>query len=127
MTRYRISAHTLGIETGRYKHPVTPLCERKCKYCESNEIDDEKHFILRCDTFKIKRQCFMSRMNALYSNFNNLSSDQQLKFILCPSTVESAKCVSKFLGIMTKTRSEIDAGLNPKHLNLYIKHVATNI
>ena len=125
LSRYRISAHTLGIEIGRYKNPVTPLCERKCKYCENNEIDDEKHFILLCDTFKFKRQCFISRMNALYSNFKILSIEEQLRFILCPPTIETAKCVSKFLGIMTKTRSEIDAGLNPNDLNIYIKHVAT--
>ena len=118
LSRYRISAHSLGIEIGRYKYPVTPLCERKCNYCESNEIDDEKHFILLCDTFKLKRQCFISRMNVLYANFSFLSSEDQLKFILCPPTIEIAKCVSKFLGIMTKTRTEIDAGLNPNYLFL---------
>ena len=64
-------------------------------------------------------------MNVLYSNLNILSIEKQLKFILCPPTIETAKCVSKFLGIMTKTRSQIDAGLNPNDLNLYIKHVAT--
>ena len=92
---------------------------------QSLKIDDEKHFILLCDTFKFKRQCFISCMNVLYSNFKILSIEEQLKFILCPPTIETAKCVSKFLGIMTKTRSEIDAGLNPNDLNIYIKHVAT--
>ena len=57
-------------------------------------------------------------MNVLYSKFSILSIEEQLKFILCPPTIETAKCVSKFLGIMTKTRSEIDAGLNPYDLNM---------
>ena len=48
LSRYRTSAHTLRIETGRYTRPVTPIVERKCIYCEANSIDDEKHFILFC-------------------------------------------------------------------------------
>ena len=34
LTRYRTSAHTLRIESGRYTRPVTPISERKCIYCE---------------------------------------------------------------------------------------------
>ena len=77
-----------------------------------------------CKTFKIKRQCFFSRLKVLNSSFDQLSCEKQLKFILCPPTLEVAKCVSKFLGIMTKIRCEIDMGLDPLSLNMYIKHSA---
>ena len=90
----------------------------------NDSIDDEEHFILFCDTFKIKRQCFMNRLNVLNPNFGILTYEEKLKFILCPPTVDVAKCVSKFLGIMTNIRNEIDMGLNSDDLNLYIKHVA---
>ena len=122
---YRISAHTLRIETGRYTRPVTSIFDRKCCYCDKNVIDDEKHFILLCDIFKLKRQCFVSRLKALFPQFDAMSTDEKLRFILCPPTVDLAKCVSKFLGIMTNIRKEIDMGLSPAHLNLYLKHVAT--
>ena len=124
LSRYRTSAHTLQIELGRYTRPVTPLSERNCKYCKDGLLDDERHFILFCDTFKIKRQCFMGRLNVLFPDFVSMSVEEKIKFILCPPTIDIAKCVSKFLGIMTKTRSEMDMGLNPRDLNLYIKHVA---
>ena len=124
LTRYRTSAHALQIELGRYTRPVTPIVDRKCKYCKEGVIDDEQHFILFCDTFKIKRQCFMNRLNVLNQNFGVLTCEEKLKFILCPPTSGIAKCVSKFLGIMTNIRKEIDMGLNPENLNLYIKHVA---
>ena len=125
LTRYRTSAHKLNIELGRYSRPVTPIYERKCIYCDEGCIDDESHFILICKTFKIKRQCFFSRLNVLNSSFDQFSCDEKLRFILCPPTLEVAKCVSKFLGIMTNVRGEIDMGLDPTDLNFYIKHVAT--
>ena len=70
----------------------------------------------------MKRQCFFGHLLVLYPNFLSLSDEERLCFILCPPTTEIAKCVSKFLGIMSNVRKEIDMGLNPKDLNLYIKH-----
>ena len=40
MTRYRMSSHDLKIERGRYNNPITPINQRICTRCESNEIDD---------------------------------------------------------------------------------------
>ena len=122
LSRYRTSAHTLQIELGRYSNPTTPLAERKCCYCKSGKIDDEEHFILFCDIFRLKRQCFVGRLTALFPNYITLSDDQKLRFILCPPTSEIAKCVSKFLGIMSNTRKEIDMGLNSIDLQIYVKH-----
>ena len=67
----------------------------------------------------------MSRVKTLIPQFDTMSIDEKLRFILCPPTVDVAKCASKFLGIMTNIRKEIDMGLSPNHLKLYIKHVAT--
>ena len=85
------------------------------------------HFILFCNAFKLKRQCFIMRLNVLKPEFNNLACEEKLSFILCPPTIDIAMCVSKFLGIMTNIRKEIDMGLNPLDLNLYKKHVAVNV
>ena len=68
----------------------------------------------------------MMRLNVLKPEFNSMTCEERLSFILCPPTIEIAKCVSKFLGIMTNIRKEIDLGLNPHDLNLYIKHVAVS-
>ena len=124
LSRYRTSSHNLRVESGRYTSPVTPLEQRVCVYCESGEVDTELHAILECDTFKLKRQCFLSRISALSPNFTKLTAEKQLITILCPATAEIAKCVSKYLGILSNIRNEIDNGLNPKDLDLYIKHRA---
>ena len=64
------------------------------------------------------------RLSELIPEFDNMSCEKKLSLILCPPTIEIAKCVSKFLGILTTIRKEIDMGFNPNHLNIYIKHVA---
>ena len=84
----------------------------------------ELHAILECDTFKLKRQCFLSRISALSPNLTKLTAEKQLITILCPATSEIAKCVTKYLEILSNIRNEIDNCLNPKDLDLYIKHRA---
>jgi hypothetical protein len=57
MTKIRVSAHSLAIETGRYSRPKIPASERFCKFCK-NVMEDEKHFILncpQCETLRGKR------------------------------------------------------------------------
>ena len=122
LTRYRVSAvSNLRIESGRYTRPVTPVTARLCCYCNSNNIDDEKHAILSCPTFTLKRNCFFGRMSALIPSFNQLSPDKMLAVILCPANTEIALCVSKFLGIITDTRNKLDQGLSTDMLGNYAK------
>ncbi len=34
----------IGIETGRYSKPKTPINERICKMCNANAVENEIHF-----------------------------------------------------------------------------------
>ena len=45
-TKFRVSDHSLEIETGRYKNITRE--ERICKKYNLNEIGDEYHFFLKC-------------------------------------------------------------------------------
>ena len=49
---------------------------RKCKFCRDGLIDDEKHLILVCEIFKIKRQGFSNCLNVLNPNFGNMPNDK---------------------------------------------------
>ena len=111
----------LGIESGRYTRPVTPVTSRICKYCSSNKIDDENHAILECDTFSIKRNCFLGKITSLLPDFGQLSPDQKLLTILCPANAEIALCVSKYLKIISETRMKLDLGLSNDMLTNYCK------
>ena len=112
---------TLGIESGRYTRPVTPVTSRICKYGTSNKIDDEYHAILQCDTFAIKRNCFFGKITSILPDFKALCPDDKLLTILCPSTSEIAVCVSKYLKIITETRMKLDQGLYDNILTYYCK------
>ena len=123
LTRYRVSAvPNLGIESGRYTRPVTPVISRICKYCSDNRIDDEKHAILECNTFSLKRNCFFGKITSILPNFEQLNTDHKLSTILCPPGTEMAVCVSKYLKIITETRKKIDQGLSDTMLENYCKY-----
>ena len=48
--KIRVSAHSLNIETGRYKNIISS--ERKCTNCSKGDIEDEKHFIVDCPLYE---------------------------------------------------------------------------
>ena len=122
LTRYRVSAvPNLGIESGRYTRPVTPVTSRLCKYCSINSIDDEKHAILECNTFLIKRNCFFGKLISLLPNFDQMSLEHKLLTILCPANADIALCVSKYLKIISETRTKLDQGLSNYMLLDYCK------
>lgn len=52
LTRLRISAHNLRIETGRYGRQRIERNDRICQCCVSGDLEDEYHFILICPAFK---------------------------------------------------------------------------
>ena len=111
----------LGIESGRYTRPVTPVASRLCKYCSCNRIDDEKHAILECNTFLLKRNCFFGKIGAFIPNFEQMSPEHKILTILCPSSVDIAICVSKYLKIIYETRNKLDQGLSSVMLMNYCK------
>ena len=54
LCRFRISAHRLQIERGRYQG--IPPDQRLCAQCGSGEVENEIHFILTCPKFTKERE-----------------------------------------------------------------------
>ena len=55
ITKFRVSNHRLRIETGRHEKPFVDRQLRTCKYCTTNEIDNEVHFFFRCPFYRYER------------------------------------------------------------------------
>ena len=74
-TKFRISNHKLKIETGRYSKPITPLEERICEKCLSDEIESEEHLLLKCSFYCTSRRNLLETIknNINHSNFEKLS------------------------------------------------------
>ena len=62
MSRLRLSAHRLCIETCRWTKPNSiPVNERKCLTC--NVIGDQYHFVLKCLMYKGLRNVYIPVYN----------------------------------------------------------------
>ena len=57
--KFRISDHSLAVETGRYKK--VPREDRLCNTC--NIIDDEHHFLFDCVLNKKNRDTYFHKIN----------------------------------------------------------------
>ena len=86
IARLRISAHRLRIEQGRYQG--IPYHNRTCLRCGSNEVDDEKHFLLSCKSCMLKRNSFDMTVNCICPNFSLLSPDDKLIWLCNAENVD---------------------------------------
>ena len=57
LTKFRIGAHSLTIETGRYSQARVPQNQRFC--CNNGDIENEEHFLLVCKSFEEYRNKLM--------------------------------------------------------------------
>ena len=64
LTKLRISAHNLAIETGRYSN--IDIEKRLCFHC--NDIESECHLIFECSLYNNERKLFVDSL----SNFTNI-------------------------------------------------------
>ena len=60
-SKIRLSCHPLRIQTGRYAPNRVARNERICVYCDSNDIEDEYHFICVCRKFNDFRKKFIKK------------------------------------------------------------------
>ena len=79
LTKFRISAHNLAIETGRDTKPKTPVENRLCIHCSLNEVETEQHFLLKCPLYSNERQTFLESITSLIP-INNIH-DEHDQFI----------------------------------------------
>ena len=81
LTRWRLSNHSLKIETGRYTVPYTPREDRLCTLCRT--IEDEQHVIFHCpryDDLRRDNDLFHGHatvgdlLNPTYDNMRNVAN-----------------------------------------------------
>ena len=71
LMQFRVSAHRLEIESGRYKKKS--VSERICKYCKLNAVEDEVHFLCNCSAYQTLRQrLFSFVIDKVPSHYENL-------------------------------------------------------
>ena len=56
LSKFRLSSHSLAIETGRYTN--INFIDRKCFMCK-HDVEDEFHFILKCPWYESYRKLYI--------------------------------------------------------------------
>ena len=71
--RFRLSCHSLPIETGRHHRPPIPRSSRLCPHCPLASVGDEYHLVFECPIFQPLRDkyhtLFSSRTSSMRSFF----------------------------------------------------------
>jgi hypothetical protein len=71
ITKFRICAHNLRIQTGRYDRVERNL--RICQLCNSNEVEDEFHFLFKCAKFVQIRENYIKAYYRVRPNMFKLT------------------------------------------------------
>ena len=83
ISKLRLSAHNLLIETGRYAKPRSlPRSERICKHCNFNCIENKFHFLSRCFLYETERAKLYSQVHHTNNNFMSLCDNGKARWLL---------------------------------------------
>jgi hypothetical protein len=83
LSRLRSGSHFLRIETGRYDNIERE--NRICTFCNENEVDDEIHFLLKCECHKNERELMWNEIKQITNmniDDNNISIEAKIRWLI---------------------------------------------
>ena len=82
VSKFRLSAHNLPIESGRYSN--IPKQNRLCNFCNLSEVGDEFHYCMVCPhhEFLKLRTTYLQSINLINSNFQLLDKKSLFSYII---------------------------------------------
>ena len=89
MAQFRIGVLPLRVETGRYTRLA--LEDRTCQLCNSQNIEDEIHFLCECSCYDTLRESLYGTVN-LTGEFTHMDRVNKFKFLM-----SFQKPISKYL------------------------------
>ena len=99
LTRFRVSAHRLNIETQRFngRNVYIPPEGRLCTNCPLGVSEDESHFLIICPTYKEPRAALFQHFALHNPHFNDYLDSQKFLWIMSSENIEDAKQLAIFL------------------------------
>ena len=107
LSRYRLSSHNLGIETGRHCRPPKPACDRICLHCSSGAIDDEIHLLTDCDFHSVSREHFMTTISGKMHDYQEMSNLDKFISVMKTSDAVVIKALAKFVCTAFTQRQQV--------------------
>jgi len=116
--KFRISAHNLRIETGRYEKERNDSGQyikldrsgRVCQLCNSGSVEDEFHFLFKCPLYNKERETVLNEICKDNQNLLNLSDKQIFSWILTNenSSILFKLCNFLVIGFGIRSRKILD-------------------
>ena len=106
LTKLRVSAHKLPIETGRYIQ--TPRIERQCPI-GCNEVGDEEHYLLKCSHpfIEVVRTPLLEEIASSHPTFRQLSTQEKCKYLLSNTDPQTLGTVGRLCYAIQETFKEV--------------------
>ena len=84
---------------GRYWKPITPLENRICEKCFSDEIESEEHLLLKCSFYYTSRRKLLETIknNINHSNFEKFSFGYKFIWLLNSESKDTLICMCNLL------------------------------
>jgi hypothetical protein len=124
ISRVRLSAHRLRVETARYKKYTSPAdyrASRCCIYCQpagaEGTVDDEYH-LFECPVFVNQQRTLFRKAASIINHFQGISMQDKIKILLCPTKPEVVRLVNRYIKIVMGGRDKLDEGCEIESLNL---------
>jgi hypothetical protein len=95
LSRFRISAHNLAIERGRYARPPTPIENRTCPQCP-DKVEDELHVLTECSSLTNDRASLFTDIIRICPQFEYLDNEQSFIYMMSADG-EVIKLVANFI------------------------------
>ncbi len=106
LTLFSISAHGLQVETGRYKRIDEE--NRTCLICNSEEIEDEFHFIMECPEYRSLRKEYLYPIMLELNNEHQLNDREIFLQILTTKHCDFIVNIAEFIQqAMVKRNSRV--------------------
>ena len=104
IAKFRMSSHTLAIETGRHAKPKIAKEERKYRYCNLVDVEDAEHFILKCPLYNKER---LSLLNSVVLNVSAMSQTDVIIYLLSSKKPKTVKALGTFLHNAFRKREKV--------------------
>jgi hypothetical protein len=124
LSRFRLSAHNLEIEKGRWRRIlvngrwrsiVIPVEERFCLFCSNNDVESEHHVLMSCNKYLNLRLELFNHARQYIENFDTLDKATRFVSILQITDSSLQQQLGKYIYLIFKRRSEhenVNAGHN---------------
>jgi hypothetical protein len=102
LSRFRLSSHKLMIEVGR--HTNIELGQRVCPKCDTQAVEDEKHFLLECPFYNADRAILLNIVKSVSPHIENLTQSDQFIWIMSCQTNNIITSLGAFISNSMKRR-----------------------